>query len=879
MAVGAFLRLAVQVAAAVADIHGRGLIHKDLKPGNILFDPETGEVKIADFGTASRVAREQTTARPARLIEGSLPYVSPEQTGRMNRAVDSRSDLYSLGVTFYQLLTGRCPSRPATPSAGCTATWPAAAPAGRAPPRRCPPSSRTSCSSCWPRCPTTATRARPACSTIWSAACSEWRETGAVGSVPARRAGRLRSFPDPAEALWPARGVRRLAASVRARGRHRRPGARAGLRATRASASRRSCTSSTEPIVASGMASSSRASSSSTSATSPTSPSSRRSASWCSTSWPRARTASQAGGSGSRRRSGTNGQLIVDLIPQVELVIGPQPPVPELPLEEAENRLRSVVLQFVGAFAGQEHPLTVFLDDLQWADAASLKLLADLVARPEARHLLLIGAYRDNEVGPVPSAEARARRGAQAPARGPRPGARSALRAGRWRSSWPTPSIARAARRAPLASLVRRQDRRQPVLRHPVPDGAAPERADHVRRGAPAAGAGTWPASVAQGFTDNVVELMVGKLRALPPETQEALRAGRLPRRQRGCRHARPSSSQPRSPAPRFEPRSRKTCSCASTRPIASRTTGSRRRPTRSSPRAHGRRCTCGSAGGSWRARRPSAVEERVFDIVEPARPGRPLDRRREKSGSALPSSTCSPASAPRLRRPMPRRSSIFTAGAALLTQDCWDRRYELTFALEFQRAECEFLTGDLEAAEQRLLELSRRVRDIVDVAAVACLRGSPCTRAQIGATSASRPASSTSAGSASIGHRTRRTRRSGRSTSRSGGSSATARSRRSCDLPPMTDPRCRATIDVLNASQGAALFTDENLLCLLVGRMANLSLEHGNTDASCLAYVWLGKTAGRALRRLPDGVPLRQARLRSGGEARDSFASKPAST
>ena len=109
MPIDVFLGLAARVAAVVAGIHGRGLIHKDLKPHNILFDEDTGEVRIADFCIASRVAREQTAARPARLIEGSLPYVSPEQTGRMNRSIDSRSDLYSLGVTFYQLLTGRLP--------------------------------------------------------------------------------------------------------------------------------------------------------------------------------------------------------------------------------------------------------------------------------------------------------------------------------------------------------------------------------------------------------------------------------------------------------------------------------------------------------------------------------------------------------------------------------------------------------------------------------------------------------------------------------------------------------------------------------------------------------------------------------------------------
>ena len=109
LAVADFLPLAVSVTAAVGDIHSRGLIHKDLNPGSILFDPKTHRVKVANFGAASRVAREQTAAGPERLLEESLPYVSPEQTGRMNRAVDSRSDLYSLGITFYQLLTGRLP--------------------------------------------------------------------------------------------------------------------------------------------------------------------------------------------------------------------------------------------------------------------------------------------------------------------------------------------------------------------------------------------------------------------------------------------------------------------------------------------------------------------------------------------------------------------------------------------------------------------------------------------------------------------------------------------------------------------------------------------------------------------------------------------------
>src|SRR3984957_15494203 len=97
---------------------------------------------------------------------------------------------------------------------------------------------------------------------------------------------------------------------------------------------------------------------------------------------------------------GPNGQLIVNLVPELELVIGKQPPVADLPPQDAKNRFQMVFRRFLGVFAREEHPLALFLDDLQWLDAATLDLLEHLVTHPDVRHLLLVGAYRDNEVGP-----------------------------------------------------------------------------------------------------------------------------------------------------------------------------------------------------------------------------------------------------------------------------------------------------------------------------------------------------------------------------------------------------------------------------------------------------------------------------------------------
>jgi predicted ATPase len=98
---------------------------------------------------------------------------------------------------------------------------------------------------------------------------------------------------------------------------------------------------------------------------------------------------------------GPNAQLIVNLVPALELVIGKQPPVPDLPPQDAQNRFQIVFRHFLGVFARKEHPLALFLDDLQWLDIATLDLLDHLITHSEVRHLLLIGAYRDNEVGPA----------------------------------------------------------------------------------------------------------------------------------------------------------------------------------------------------------------------------------------------------------------------------------------------------------------------------------------------------------------------------------------------------------------------------------------------------------------------------------------------
>ena len=220
---------------------------------------------------------------------------------------------------------------------------------------------------------------------------------------------------------------------------------------------------------------------------------------------------------------GANGGLIVNLVPELELVIGKQPPVPDLPPQDAKNRFQMVFRRFLGVFARKEHPLALFLDDLQWLDAATLDLIEHLVTHSEVRHLLLVGAYRDNEVGPahplLRTLEAiRRRRTARC--------MRSCWRrsdATMSASSSPTALHCEPERARPLARLVYEKTGGNPFFAIQFITALAEE---GLLAFDPVAPAWQWDMDRirAKGYTDNVVDLMVEKLKRLSASTQEALK-------------------------------------------------------------------------------------------------------------------------------------------------------------------------------------------------------------------------------------------------------------------------------------------------------------------------------------------------------------------
>jgi PAS domain S-box-containing protein len=397
MEIGSFLRLAVSLTAALGRLHGRGLIHKDIKPANVLVDAATGQVWLTGFGIASRLPRERQAPDPHEIIAGTLAYMAPEQTGRMNRSVDARSDLYALGVTLYQMITGVLPFAAADPMelVHCHIARQALPPTERTPGVPAPISAvimKLLAKTPEDRYQTAAgvdadlRRCLPYQLDVgiepFTLAAHDISD---VLQIPEKLYGREQSI----QALLAAfervadEGSSELALVS----------GYSGIGKSSVVNELQKTLSLTKGIFAAGKCDQFK-----------------RDIPYATLAQAlqalvqmilRSSEAELDGWRDSIRRAvGPNGQLIASLIPELELVIGKQPPVPDLPPQDFRNRFQMVFRSFLHVFARAEQPLVLFLDDLQWIDGATLALVEDLIGRRETRYLLLIGAYRDNEVGP-----------------------------------------------------------------------------------------------------------------------------------------------------------------------------------------------------------------------------------------------------------------------------------------------------------------------------------------------------------------------------------------------------------------------------------------------------------------------------------------------
>src|SRR6202051_179881 len=373
--IGRFLRVAIQLTAALGEVHRKGIIHKDLKPAHVLVGG-ADQVRLTGFGLASRPPREHQAPAPPEAISGTLAYMAPEQTGRMNRSVDSRSDLYSLGVTFYEMLTGSLPFTAADPM-----EW-VHCHIARQP---VPPDERVACMPGPLSAIVLKLLAKTADDRYQTAAgltidlqrcLAEWQATGGIDRFP----------------LGEHDGSERLLIPERLYGRERE------IDALLAAFDRVVADGATQLLLVSGYSGVGK-SSVVNELHKALVPLRGLFASGKFDQYKRdipyatlaqafqtlvrqilAKSEAEVGQWREALQSavGPNGQLIVNLIPEVEFIIGKQPPVPDLSPQDAQNRFQMVFRRFLGAFACKEHPLALFLDDLQWLDAATLDLLEHL---------------------------------------------------------------------------------------------------------------------------------------------------------------------------------------------------------------------------------------------------------------------------------------------------------------------------------------------------------------------------------------------------------------------------------------------------------------------------------------------------------------------
>ncbi len=395
--VGRCLQIGIALAETLAEVHRRGVVHKDIKPANILVGPQ-GEVWLIDFGAATLEHEEQADFPSGGDAEGTLAYMAPEQTGRTGQGLDYRSDFYSLGVTLYEALTGRKPFQGRD-----ELEWFHAHLAQQPTP---PHVVRASISPMVSRVVLKLLAKSP--DERYQSA--EGLEHDLGRCLEGLRRGRLRSFTLgqrdlPARMILPRRlygrepEVRLLLDAFEEVARSGK--ASLQLVSGYAGVGKSSVVAAVQPLLRSRCSFFLKGKSDQLQPETPYA------------------TLTQAFGELVRQLLGTsdrelerwrqrlhdalegNGQVLVDLVPQLELIIGKQPAVPELPPIEAQNRFNHLALRFLGVLGTTDKPLVLFLDDLQWADPGSMRLLYQLLTAPEPPALLVAGAYRDNEVDAV----------------------------------------------------------------------------------------------------------------------------------------------------------------------------------------------------------------------------------------------------------------------------------------------------------------------------------------------------------------------------------------------------------------------------------------------------------------------------------------------
>ena len=393
LALGQILHIGVQLAEILHGLHQQHVIHKDINPANIVIHPVTHQVKLIDFGIASVLSREIQDTLSPELLEGTLAYLSPEQTGRMNRGIDYRTDFYALGVTLYELLTDTLPftGNDAMELVYSHLTQ-VATPIHQVNPKVPEPISQI-VAKLMAKNVEDRYRSALGLKNDLENCLKQWENAGVISEFEIGQRDLSDRLLIPEKLYGREREVKAL---LDAFDRVSHGGAELFLIAGFSGIGKTAVVNEVQKPIARQRGSFIQGKYDQFNRNIPLSAFVQALRNLMGQLLARSDEQLTRWKAEILSALGENGQVLVEVIPELENVIGKQPPALELSGSAAQQRFNALFQKFIGVLATPEHPLVLFLDDLQWADSASLELLAVLMDRN--KFLMIVGAYRDNEV-------------------------------------------------------------------------------------------------------------------------------------------------------------------------------------------------------------------------------------------------------------------------------------------------------------------------------------------------------------------------------------------------------------------------------------------------------------------------------------------------